>query len=263
MRVSRALFVVALNVFIASEASASGWVRRYPMPQGRTVAVTAARGGFVFVASGERNVIVTIDGAGNVQRARTLPAEPNDVAASDGNTTFVVYGDTVSKLGADLEPRWSRKLGGIGQVTTIEVTADGGAIAAGSSFAVKLDTKGVVQWSVSFSGADLRTIRQTRDGGYICAGSSAGKPWLAKLSSARTIEWQRTYGGENGIFLSAIEARAGDFVAAGIGAAIVDETGAVVAVANGRGGASGMFKTVVSADLFDTVVPTGATAELP
>jgi hypothetical protein len=60
------------------------------------------------------------------------------------------------------------------------------------------------QWARTYGGNSIdntNSIQQTNDGGYIAAGETAsfgaggGDVWILKLTSAGTIEWQRTYGG--------------------------------------------------------------------
>ena len=75
---------------------------------------------------------------------------------------------------------------------------------------IKTDAQGTIQWQKLFGGSENdfgNSIKQTSDGGYIIAGRSESNNgdltlnrgfedyWVLKLNSSGTIEWQKTYGG--------------------------------------------------------------------
>ncbi|MFC2042309.1 hypothetical protein ACFLTV_02270 [Chloroflexota bacterium] len=114
---------------------------------------------------------------------------------------------------------WSKTYGGADQdrAMCVDQTSDGGIIVAGytESFGagdediwiVKLDSNGNVEWQKTYGGSDVeraRSIQQTTDDGYIVAGFTesfgAGVVdcWLLKLDSNGNVEWQKTYGGNDG-----------------------------------------------------------------
>src|SRR5690606_33017833 len=111
---------------------------------------------------------------------------------------------------------------------SIQQTADGGYIAAGSSssndgdvtgnngdddfWILKLNTTGNIEWQKSMGGsANDRpySIQQTEDGGYIVAGSSSSNNgdvsgnhgntdyWVVKLNTVGEITWQKSLGGSS------------------------------------------------------------------
>lgn len=227
---ARLIATAVLSVVIGTELRAAGWVRRYlQIPQARTEALASVRGGgFVLAAAGSPNALVAINADGSVRHARTLPGRPRAVAAAASGEMLVAFAiagregiEGIAKLKSDLTPVWSRRLeigGRAANVGSVDATADGGAIVAGSTFIAKLNAKGRIDWSVALSGAETEivTIRQTSDGGYVCAGASDTLPWLSKFSSAGTLQWQRRYGTLAGTFRSIVEAQGGGFVAVGV-----------------------------------------------
>jgi len=111
---------------------------------------------------------------------------------------------------------WQKTYGGTGndEATSVQQTKDGGYIVAGSTtsfgagkndfWVLKLNSAGTVQWQNTYGGTEnevANSVQQTKDGGYIVAGTTesfgAGEAdlWVLKLSSAGTIAWQKTYGG--------------------------------------------------------------------
>ncbi len=86
-----------------------------------------------------------------------------------------------------------------GGADSIVQTSDGGFALVGgvsnSSYLVKLDSQGNVQWRQSYSGIDISSLITAKDGGYVMAGSSNEDFWLAKVNSTGEIQWSHTYGG--------------------------------------------------------------------
>jgi len=148
---------------------------------------------------------------------------------------YILAGFTNS-IGAGFCDYWLLKLDDLGNVSwqkiyggssldrafSIRKTNDEGYIVAGvtSSFDVgsydlwllKLDSNGDILWQKTYGGSnsewnigllELLDIEQTTDEGYIVAGhtSSFGAGgydiWILKLNSDGTINWQKTYGGED------------------------------------------------------------------
>src|SRR5690606_20007240 len=106
--------------------------------------------------------------------------------------TFILGISSTLAQAPDVE--WQKSLGGSGEDTahSIQQTADGGYIIAGSSvsnngdvtgnhgnedyWVVKLNTMGDIQWQKSLGGTGsdrANSIQQTEDGGYIVAGGSS------------------------------------------------------------------------------------------
>jgi uncharacterized delta-60 repeat protein len=120
---------------------------------------------------------------------------------------------------SSLNAQWARTYGGEWDEggVAIQQTSDGGYIVAGytTSFGagladiwiLKLTSSGDIDWQLTYGGsawADVaRFIQQTSDGGYIVAGrtysfgAGGSDIWVLKLSSTGTIEWQKTYGGND------------------------------------------------------------------
>ena len=125
---------------------------------------------------------------------------------------------------------WQKSYGGSDSdaANSIQQTADGGYIAAGSSssndgdvtgnngdddfWILKLNTTGNIEWQKSMGGsANDRpySIQQTEDGGYIVAGSSSSNNgdvsgnhgntdyWVVKLNTVGEITWQKSLGGSS------------------------------------------------------------------
>ena len=117
---------------------------------------------------------------------------------------------------------WARTCGGLGfdYLRSIQITSDGGFIAAGDTYSfgggtsnywvVKLDAGGGVIWERTYGGDGddyANHVSQTSDGGYIVAGGSStfSEPWTGdscnavlvfKLDSFGNIEWQKAYDAE-------------------------------------------------------------------
>ena len=143
---------------------------------------------------------------------------------------------------------WQKALGGssVDYANSVQQTADGGYIVAGSSFSddgdvainhgyydawiVKLNSTGGIQWQKSLGGSDYDeaySIQQTSDGGYIVAGFfnyvtnnlSDTNYWIIKLDATGTIQWQKSLGGNFGDYAFSIQQTSeGGYVVAGYSA---------------------------------------------
>ncbi len=155
----------------------------------------------------------------------------------------------VVKMSSGGGVQWKSEIGGSkgDNLYSIEQTADGGYIAAGSSYSddwdvpnnkggldwwiVKLNNAGAVVWSKSLGGSkddEARSICQTSDGGYIVAGytdSDSGDIsvnkgsrdfWIVKLDGNGTLQWQKSYGGGSFDYANAIrQTTDGGYIVAG------------------------------------------------
>lgn len=126
---------------------------------------------------------------------------------------------------------WQKSLGGRGQdwASSVQATADGGCIVAGTTesvngnvtgnhgfgdyWVVKLDNKGNIQWQKALGGSmseQASCVQVTADGGYIVAGNTDSNDgdvtglhgggfdaWIVKLDGGGKIVWQKCYGGSN------------------------------------------------------------------
>lgn len=154
----------------------------------------------------------------------------------------------------DPQIEWQNTIGGSAwdELTSIEVTTDGGYICGGTSasdisgdktedsngstdyWIVKIDSVGNIQWQNTIGGNStdgLFDIKQTLEGGYICGGTSisgiSGDKtedipgssydwWILKLDSAGQIEWQNTIGGTlNDRFNSIQQTNDGGYICGG------------------------------------------------
>ena len=165
----------------------------------------------------------------NAQWARTYGGVDADAAifihqTSDG--AYIVTGSTKSfgagdldfwmlKLDSTGEIEWQNTYGGPDRddINSIQQTNDEGYVVAGSTYnwgagfsdiwILKLSSTGSIEWQRTYGGSDDDygwSIEKTSDGGYIVAGETfsfgfSGNAWILKLSSTGSIEWQRTYGG--------------------------------------------------------------------
>jgi hypothetical protein len=148
----------------------------------------------------------------------------------------------VVKLDAAGNYEWDRTCGGAftDYGTSIRQTKDGGYLLGGYSFSgssgdkteanrgnadywvVKLDAAGNKQWDKTYGGNELdyfTSLAQTRDEGYILGGHSASGSsgdktedsqgeadfWIVKLDAAGNKQWEKTLGGNNIDFLSALQ----------------------------------------------------------
>jgi hypothetical protein len=137
---------------------------------------------------------------------------------------------------ADAQPtiKAQRTIGGslTDNLTSINITKDGGLIAGGYSYSnisgektensrggydywvVKFDSLGSIQWDKTIGGSNLdwlTSLTQTSDGGYILGGLSysniSGEKtensrgdddyWIVKLDSSGNIQWDKTIGGSD------------------------------------------------------------------
>ncbi len=148
-----------------------------------------------------------------------------DVTNNHGSVDYwVVKLDSLGTI------QWQKCLGGSRDEEgySIQQTADGGYIVAGSTYSkdgdvtnnhgksdywvVKLDSTGTIQWQKCLGGThddEALSIQQTADGGYIVAGDSGsndgdvtnnhGKTdyWIVKLDSTGIIQWQKCLGGSS------------------------------------------------------------------
>jgi hypothetical protein len=162
---------------------------------------------------------------------------PGENGANEWSDYWIVKTD---KLGVI---QWEKSYGGTGpdDPRSIQQTADGGYIIAGSSnstdgdvtgnhgwydeWVVKLDEVGNIQWEKCYGSSngedDAACLRQTKDGGYIVAGASNGNGgdvtgnhngnglyndvWLLKLDNMGSIEWEKCYGGKYNDAANSIE----------------------------------------------------------
>jgi hypothetical protein len=149
-----------------------------------------------------------------------------------GSTEGITWVVKISNIG-DIE--WQKSYGSRTlseeQAYSIAQTADGGYIVAGECSAnggdisgfhgaddfslLKLDASGTVVWQKSLGGtlAEVaHSVMQTFDGGYVVTGNSRSNNgdvtgnhgnddyWVAKVSSAGVLIWQKSLGGNNADF---------------------------------------------------------------
>ncbi len=171
---------------------------------------------------------------GTIEWQKTYGGDNADEAHSIHQTSdggYIVAGWTLSfdnedflwvlKLRADGTVQWQKVYGGGGGewAEFVQQTIDGGYIVAGktSSFGagswdfwtLKLEPDGTVEWERTYGGEgwdEAHSIQQTSDGGYIVAGNTTSfvpggeeSPdiWVLKLRADGTVEWQKSYGGDN------------------------------------------------------------------
>jgi hypothetical protein len=173
------------------------------------------------------NITLTSDG-GYLAVGATLSAD-GDVSGHHGS-----YADYWAvKISSTGSMEWQKCYGGTQPdvATSVQQTADGGYIIGGYSFSIdgdvtghhgtistsdywiiKISASGTLLWQKSLGGTLDETsgeIRQTFDGGYIIGGYTSSTNgdvsgplgnsdvWVAKLSSAGTIQWKKNYGGSS------------------------------------------------------------------
>ncbi|QMU27872.1 hypothetical protein [Adhaeribacter radiodurans] len=141
----------------------------------------------------------------------------------------------IVKLNANGTKEWDKTLGGDrnDKLISLQQTNDEGYIVIGSSnsaklgdkseaaagsWIVKLNADGNKEWDNTISGGSISSLQQTRDGVYILGGTSAsgkggdksedskGKEdfWIVKLKADGSKDWDKTIGGNNYDWLTAV-----------------------------------------------------------
>jgi hypothetical protein len=158
--------------------------------------------------------------------AATTYSHDGDVVSNHGTADYWVV-----KLSSTGTIEWQKTLGGsvADQAKSIALTNDGGYIVAGLSqsndgdltynqglndyWVVKLDASGTILWQKSYGSTgneEANDIKQTHEGGYIIAGITTDDVngdvtqnygqldyWIVKINISGTIEWQKSFGGNN------------------------------------------------------------------
>ncbi len=196
MRVDKSVFFVfllaAILFFGGNAIAASNWARTY--------------GGTGY--DDAHSVVQTSDG-GFITTGRT------ESFGAGGADCLILKMDQTGAV------EWQKSYGGTSNDWgyCIRQTADGGFIAAGSTYSygtgvpsysnfwvLKLDSSGGVQWQKAYGRYDGETaysVEQTSDNGFIVAGSTASYGagyddfWVIKLDPSGVVQWQKTYGGSN------------------------------------------------------------------
>lgn len=168
-----------------------------------------------------RDIIQTPDG-GYVIAGQT-GSNNGDVTGFHGD-----YDCWIIRISSTGVLQWQKALGGTSydNASSIQQTADGGFIVAGSSYSnngnvssnkgssdvwlVKLFNNGNIQWERNLGGtaADMAySVKQTNDNGYILVGETfsdnldvtsnhgSADMWVVKTNSIGIIQWQKTLGG--------------------------------------------------------------------
>lgn len=154
----------------------------------------------------------------SIQWRKTYGGTQDDMAksiiqTSDGD--FVLAGQTKSygaggfdmyllKVDSDGNLLWNATYGGSQDdgANCVVQTADGGFILAGytlsgvssqSTWLVKTDAQGQMEWNSTYPGLEANSIVYTSDGGYVLATRYPNAFELVKLNSACQVEWNQTY----------------------------------------------------------------------
>lgn len=184
--------------------------------------------------------------------AGTTVSTDGDITVSYGNNDFWVV-----KLDSGGNMQWQKTLGNIGDNIGYyaQQTFDGGYITVGTSFnssnlesglpdywVIKLSNNGTIEWDKYFGGSfhdNAITIRQTPEWDYIVAGWTASNNgqvtnhhgnldyWIIKLDSSGNMKWEKTLGGPDFDYLTALELTAdnGYIVSGSTGSTSGDVTG--------------------------------------
>jgi uncharacterized delta-60 repeat protein len=179
-------------------------------------------------------------GGANDDRARSIQKTSDGGFIVAGETSSFGAGDLdvwVLKLDASGTVQWEKRYGGANDEAaySVQQTSDGGYIIAGGAtpvgaffndvFLLKLDADGNGVWQNTYGGANddvAYSVQQTSDGGYIVAGRTSsfgnifGDIWIIKVKSTGSIDWQKTYGGNDSNSANAIRQTSdGRYVVAG------------------------------------------------
>ncbi|GIV32500.1 MAG: hypothetical protein KatS3mg031_0035 [Chitinophagales bacterium] len=167
-----------------------------------------------------------------------------NVSANNGNKDYWIV-----KLDATGNLIWEKNYGGSKEdiATSIQPTADGGYVVAGSSkssdgnvpanngdedfWMIRLDSLGNILWSKTYGGSgkdEAYAVVVTDDGGYAIAGGSKSNDgdaagnhgdsdfWIIRLDAAGTLLWQQMLGGNKNDKAFAMQQTSdGGFVLAG------------------------------------------------
>jgi hypothetical protein len=166
------------------------------------------------------------------------------VQSSDGG--FVVAGYTRSfgagasdmylvKTDSNGTLLWSTTFGGLNDdgANCLIQTSDGGYALAGytssyadsnSTWMVKTDASGNMQWSIVCPGQSGTSLVQTNDGGYALAVESSDAFELVKLAENGQLQWNQTFSGSSvdARAMAVVQTRDGGYAVAGW---MLDETG--------------------------------------
>jgi parallel beta-helix repeat protein len=133
------------------------------------------------------------------------------IQTGDGGYAVVGEGNSKSgnprgflfKLDSSGNMQWNKSYS-TGNLLAVVQTRDGGYALDGVSVLIKTDSKGNVQWNKTFSDEYVASMVQTSDGGYALAGYATTAQvqngryesdfWLAKVNSAGTLLWTKTFG---------------------------------------------------------------------
>jgi len=169
---------------------------------------------------------ISVSADGSYYVAGWTFSNDGDVTVNHGGADYwVIKIDAAGKL------IWQKTLGGSDSdgASSVQATADGGCVVAGSShslngdvtgshgggdyWVVKLDKNGNMQWQKALGGSmteGAECIQVTKDGGYIVSGSANSHDgdvtgahgfgydaWIVKLDPDGKINWQKCYGGKD------------------------------------------------------------------
>jgi len=174
--------------------------------------------------------VIPAEGGGYIAIGRTgaLPTSNSRIyivkTSEDGDVVWEQYGYSINSGTYD------------DVVVSIEATSDGGYIVAGhtknvpagggikDALLMKIDGTGAMQWYKTYGtteGEEAASVQQTQDDGFVLTGSqstgvSGFDVYLVKTSADGTVEWAKTYGGDNwDSGSSVILAEGGGYIVAG------------------------------------------------
>lgn len=202
-------------LLLSTSSPSIAWRQTYPeVGENRAQwVIQTMDGGFILTS--KPSYILKVDSLGNPQWNRTYPeltfgsSQPIVQTSEGGYAVAAAYQNSYILLKTDSfgNPQWNQTYIGYGicAASAVIQTRDGGYALGGisinqsvpveqgthSTWLVKTDSNGNMEWNQTLGKGDLKSLIQTTDGGYAIAKDHNFN--LIKLDSKGALEWNKTY----------------------------------------------------------------------